>query len=373
MTTEHTISIPGILPSLLEEVKKMRDRQAEESDRQSRGKEALESKRMAESQQAFLDYLNKYAGTILGQLDTSISAPIIEGSTSNWSYGFRVAHTVITLKTPESLHGGNCTVGVSIKGGYFGDSEIEWINKEYLSDYLLSLVGMIIEQYQQYRFLAAELEIYNNCLRNAAQKTENDIASDKHSLWTWPDRTTLNLYKITWTKGGYYDPDTREAYLQYESGWSLSDNPYENGYFQLLTATNEMSTRNLNVAPNTIELFSITQVESVPVELMREVCKSYDVVIVPNISMCRMEWTEEQILAHKRTLERCELDEMPDSVHILFPEYLPKIGSGEIPDLAVFGAKFVELGRVPCLGIRLAVEAIASGTVLPKYDDHSPW
>ena len=360
------ISIPGILPSLLEEVKKMRDHQVEEFDRQNQEKQAIEFKRIAENRQALLNCLDKYAGSILRQLDPSTGDLIIENSNSNWFYRFRVAHVIITLVTLQDPQV-NSTLGVGLKGGYFGDSEIEWIKKGNLSDYLLSLVGVITEQYQQYRFLAAELEIYNNCLRNAAQKTENDIASDKHSLWTWPDRATLDLYKITWTKGGYYDPDTREAYLQYESGWSLSDLPGDNGYFQILSGTDNI--RKLNVAPNTIELFSISQMEDVPVELMTEICKSYDIVVVPRISMCRMEWTEEQILAHKRGLERCELDEMPDSVHILFPEYLPKIGSGEIPDLAVFGAKFAELGRVPCLGIRLAVEAIASGNVSSKYDD----
>ena len=359
MTTDNTISIPGILPSLLEESKKMRDRQAEELDRQSREKEALESKRMAESRQALLDYLDKYAGAILSQLDTSISVPVIENSWSNWHYHFRIAHTVVTLTLPEGLHGGHCSVGVSIKGGYFGDSEIEWIDKEKLSDYLLSLVGMIVEQYQQYRFLAAELEIYNNCLRNAAQKTENQI--DKYSLWTWPDRATLDLYKITWTKGGYYDSDTREAYLQYESGWSLSDRPDDNGYFQLLTATNEMGTRNLNVAPNTIELLSISQWESVPVELMTEVCHLFEVVVAPELGVNVLQWTEEQILDYKRGIEDSDLDDpTDDGIHIVFPEYLPKTGFDEIPDLLVLRTKIVELGRVPCLGIRLAVEAIVS-------------
>ena len=220
---------------------------------------------------------------------------------------------------------------------------------------------MIVEQYQQYRFLAAELEIYNNCLRNAAQKTENDIASDKHSLWTWPDRATLDLYKITWTKGGYYDSDTREAYLQYESGWSLSDRPDDNGYFQLLTATNEMGTRNLNVAPNTIELLSISRLEDVPVELITEVCCTYEVAVAPELGVNVLQWTEEQVLDYKRGIEDSDLDDIPRrAIHAVLPEYLPKIGSDEIPDLLVLRTKIVELGRVPCLGIRLAVEAIAS-------------
>lgn len=371
MTTEHTISIPGILPSLLEEVKKMRDHQAEEFDRQNQEKQAIESKRIAENQQALLDCLDKYAGSILRQLDLSTGDLVIENSNSNWFYRFRVAHVIITLVTLQNPQA-NSTLGVSIKGGYFGDSEIEWINKENLSDYLLSLVGMIIEQYQQYRFLAVELEIYNNCLRNAAQKTENDIASDKHSLWTWPDRATLDLYKITWTKGGYYDPDTREAYLQYESGWSLSDLPGDNGYFQILSDTD--SIRKLNVAPNTIELFSIAQMESVPVELMTEICRTYEVAVATELSIHEAKWTKEQVLDYKRGIERAYLDDLLENdIHIVFPEHLPKTGSDEIPDLLVLRTKIVELGRIPCLGIRLAVEAIASGTVSSKYDDRSPW
>ena len=57
MATEHIDLIPGILSSLVEEVKQLRDDEAERTDRQLQEKQVIESKRIAESKQEFLDYL----------------------------------------------------------------------------------------------------------------------------------------------------------------------------------------------------------------------------------------------------------------------------------------------------------------------------
>jgi hypothetical protein len=350
MTSENTVSIPGIQPSLLEEAKKMRDLQLEELYRQRQEKEALESKRIEEGKQAFLDYLDKYAPAILRRLDLSIEIPVVEIFSGLWFYGFRVAHTVITLAAPENLHGGKCTVGVSVVGGYFGYAQRKLIDRDNLSHYLLALVGEIVEQYQKYRFLAADLDQYNSDLKVAAQKTENDIANDKHSVWTWPDRATLNLYRITWTKGGCCSSDT-------ESGWSLSDRPDNDSYFHLLTST---ITRKLKITPSAIELCSVASFEDVPDELMVTIRQGYEVGIASEISIRETKWTEEEILNYKRGLEDSDLDELAaeEDIHIVLPEHLPKYSLSEysqIPNLIVFGTHHVELGRVPCLEIRLAV------------------
>jgi hypothetical protein len=353
MTAENTISIPGIQPSLLEEAKKMRDRQLEELDRLRQKKEALESKRIEESKQAFLEYLDKYAGSILNQLDFSTPPLDIENYDGLWVYDFTVAHTVISLAAPENLHGGKCTVGVSVKGSYFGDVKRKWIDRDNFSDYLFGLVGEIVEEYQQYRWLVVDLDQYNSELKVAAQKTENHIANDKHSVWTWSDRATLNFYKITWTKGGCCSSDT-------ESGWSLSDRPDDDGYFHLLTPTNSINPRKLKVTPSAIELFSVARSEDVPPELMVTICPEFEVAIASELTLHEVNWTEEQILAYKQGVENCPLNEITeDDIHILFPEHLPKRPS-EIPDLVVYRTQSIELGRVPCLQIRQAVEAIAS-------------
>lgn len=238
--------------------------------------------------------------------------------------------------------------------------ERKWVEKEKLSDFLLILIGSIIEQYQQYHFLAAELDQYNSCLEIAARKTENDIASDKHSLWTWPDRANLNLYKITWVKGGYYDSSAaREAFFHYESGWSLSDRPDDDGYFHLLTPTNSFSFRKLKVTPTSIELFSIARVEDVPAEIMVDICHEYEVAVASELSIPETQWTEERILNYKRVLKDCDLDDLEAAIHMVFPEHLPKNLSSEFPDLVVLRNKLIDLGKVPCLEVRLAVEAIA--------------
>jgi hypothetical protein len=357
MTTENTISIPGIQPFLLKKAKKMRDRQLEEFDRQRLEKETAESNRIEESKQAFLDFLDKYACDILRRLDLSTELPVVESDSAGlWLYSFRVAHTVITLAAPENLHGGNCNVGVSVVGGYFGYAARKWIDKDNLSHYLFALIGEIVEQYQKYRFLVADLVRYNSDLKVAAQKTENDIASDKHSIWTWPDRANLNLYKIIWTKGGCCRSDT-------DSGWSLSDRPDDDGYFHLLTST---ITRKLKVTPSAIELFSVTKSEDVPVELMVAICPEFDVAIAPEVSIRETQWSEEQVLSYKQVANDCDLDDLgsEDDIHIVFPEHLPNYHLAEyysqIPDLVVHRTQSIELGRSPCLEIRLAVEAIAS-------------
>lgn len=112
MTTKNTVSIPGIQASLLEEVKNTRDRQAEERERQNQEKEILESKRIAESKQAFLDYLDKYAGAILRQLDFSTWTPVIENSAGSLDRGF----TISGLPTRQSrlLHQKIFTVVIAI-------------------------------------------------------------------------------------------------------------------------------------------------------------------------------------------------------------------------------------------------------------------
>jgi hypothetical protein len=362
-STENTTSIFGIQPSLVEVAKKMRDRQLEEVDRQRRDAEVAESKRLEESKQVFLDFLDKYAGDILRQLDFSTSHPVIENDTSNWFYDFRVAHTVITLVTPENLHNGHCSIGVSVKGGYFGYMERKWIDKENLSDFLLSLVGKIVEQYQEYRFLAADLETYNLNLKTAAQKFL--VEATECDIWTWPDRATLNLYKIIWTKGGCCSSDT-------EFGWSLYDHPDGDGYFYLLTPTNSINSRKLKVTPSAIELFSIVRLEDVPVELIVAIRPEYEVAIASEISIRETTWSEDEILDYKRGLEYTDLDDLEgeDDIHIVFPEHLPKYHLSEyysqIPDLIVFKKHQVYLGQVPCLEIRLAVEAIACENVSAK-------
>lgn len=362
MTTESTISIPGIQPSLAEVAKEMRDRQAAEAYRQRQETEAAESKRLEESKQVILDFLDKYAGDILRHLDFLTWHPVIENGTGNWFYTFRVAHTTIELVTPENIHNGHCSIGISVKGGYFGYMERKWIDKEKLSDFLLTLVGEIVEQYQKYRFLAADLDQYNSDLRVAAQKTENDIASDRASIWTWPDRATLNLYKITWAKGGFYSHENNEVYFQDETGWSLSDHPDDNGYFHLLTPT---MTRKLKVTPSAIELCSVAGLEDVPAELMVEIRKGYEVAVASEISISDTKLTEAEILDYKCRLEDADLEEVEgeDDIHIVFPEHLPKYHLSEyysqIPNLVVFRIHHVDLGQAPCLEIRPAVEAIA--------------
>jgi hypothetical protein len=355
MTIENTASIPGIQYSLLEEAKKMRDRQLEEFDRQRLEKKALEFKHIEESKQAFLDFLDKYTCAILRRLDLSTEIPVVESDSGLWLYSFRVAHTVITLAAPENLCGGKCTVGVSVVGGYFGYAERKWIDRDNLCHYLFALIGEIIEQYQKYRFWAANSDRYNSDLKVAAQKTENDIANYKHSIWTWPDHATLNLYKIIWTKGGCCSSDT-------EFGWSLSDRPDGDGYFHLLTPTNSINSRKLKVTPSAIELFTVTKSEDVPAELMVAICREFEVAIASEITLHELNWTEEQVLDYKSGLKDCPLDELTeDDIHIVSPEHLPKSPS-EIPDLVVHRTQSIELGRVPCLEIRLAVEAIASGS-----------
>lgn len=357
MTIENTVSIPGIQPSLVEVANEMRDRQLEKTDRERRDAEAAESKRLEESKQVFLEFLDKYAGDILRQLDFSTWHPIIENGTENWFYTFRVAHTTIELVTPENIHNGHCSIGVSVKGGYFGCMERKWIDKEKLSDFLLNLVGEIVEQYQQYRFLAADLDQYNADLKIAAQKTENDISSDHASIWTWPDRATLNLYKITWAKGGFYSHENNEVYFQDETGWSLSDRPDDDGYFHLLTPT---VTRKLKVIPSAIELVSVAGMEDVPVELMVKVCEEYQFAVVTEISLDEAMWTQEQILDYQRGLKNYNLDDLiEDHIHLVFPEHCPKELPSEIPYLVVFRNKYIELGQAPCLEIRLAIELIA--------------
>lgn len=356
MTTKKIISIPGIKDSLVEEVGNIRDYEAGKLDRENKAKEALKLKRITESKEAFLEYLNKWVGTILRQLDFSTWTPVIENPMSNWSYAFRVAHTVITLEAPESLHGGNCTVSVSVKGRYSGDPEKKWIDNVKLYHYLSILICQIVEEYQQYRYLVAEIDQYNFCLRIAAQKTENDIASDKLSLWTWPDHATLDLYKITWTKGGYYDSDDEQVYLQYEHGWSLSDRPDERGYFDLLTPANSVNPRKLKVVPNSVELFSITSIEDVPAELMTDIYSRYDIAIASEVWIQQLKGDEEQVLGYKRELEELEGE---DYIHMVFPEYLPEYPPGGNSHLVVYKTKSILLGRSPCLRIRLAAEAIA--------------
>lgn len=359
MTTQNTISIPGILPSLVEEVKQLRDYEAERSDRQLQEKQAIESKRIAENRQALLDCLDKYAGSILRQLEISTGNPVIENSNSNWFYRFRVAHVIITLVTLQDPQI-NSTVGVHYEGCYFGDPETKWVDKVKLSYHLLNLVGLIVEEYQQYRLLAADLDRYNTLLEMGAIQTCRDIEFDKANLWTWPDRATLNLYKITRTKGGYYDSDRGEPYFQYEFAWSLSDRPDEKGYFDLLTLANSINTRRLKVAPNSVELFPVAKIEDVPVELMVSVNRGYEVAITSEISLHEAKWTEEQVLDYKRGIKDCDLDDLAeDDIHFVFLEHLPECPS-EIPNLVVIRIKHIELGRSPCLGIQLAVEAIAS-------------
>ncbi len=360
-STENTVSIPGIQPSLAEHAKTMRDRKLEEADRQRQEEEVAESKRLEESKQVFLEFLDKYAGAILRRLDVSRWHPVIENATSNWFYTFRVAHTTIELVTPENIHNGHCSIGVSVKGGYFGDAGRKWIDKENLSDYLLGLVGEIIQQYQQYRSLAADLDRYNTCLQMAARRTSRDIEKDKETVWTWPDRAILKIYKITWTKGGHYDSDTRKVYLQEESGWSLSDKTDCYGCYNFLIPNSD-NTRKINVSPSAIEHFSIASSEDVPTELMVTVRKGYEVVIAPEVTIHKTNWTQEQIFDYKQGIEDYPLDDLTgdDIIHIVFPEHLPKYSSIEIPNLLVSRIKHIDLGRVPCLEIRLAVEAIAN-------------
>lgn len=346
MTTKNTVSIPGIKDSLVEEVKQLRDDEAERADRQLQEKQAIESKRIAENRQALLDCLDKYAGSILRQLDSSTGNPVIENSNSNWFYRFRVAHAIITLVTLQDPQI-NSTVGVHCEGCYFGDPETKWVDKIKLSYHLLNLVGLIVEQYQQYRLLAADLDRYNTCLEMGAIQTCRIIAFDKANLWTWPDRATLNLYKITWTKGGY---------LQYEHGWSLSHRPDERGYFDLLTPANSINPRKLKVVPNSVELFSITSIEDVPAELMTDIYRQYDIAIASEVSIQRLKGDEEQVLSYKRELEELEGE---DYIHMVFPEYLPEYPSSDNSHLVVYKTESILLGRSPCLRIRLAAEAIA--------------
>ncbi|NJK70225.1 MAG: hypothetical protein HC786_21410 [Richelia sp. CSU_2_1] len=360
MTTQN--EVPGIQPSLLEEATKMRALNLEEADRQLKEKQSLESERLEQSKEAFLEYLDKYAGTVLRQLTQS---PVVENLAGNWLYRFNVAHVIIELATPESLHGGCCHVGVSTEGGYFGDSrKREWIDTEKLSNCLLNLVGQIAEQYQKYHLLAAELKQYNDSLRIAEQKTENDIARDRAGVWSWPELAAISLYKITWTKGAFYDSNTGEACFQYESGWALSDSPDEVGYFHLLTPRNYAnptigtSSRKLKITPNSIELYCVSRSADVPRELMETVYCECEVAVAKAVSIREAEWDDSQASDYKVGLKEADLDDLEgtDGIHIVFLEYLP-MSPPRMPDLVVIKSKSVDLGRVPCLELRLAASA----------------
>lgn len=365
MTVENTItiSIPGIQPSLVEEAKAMRDRQLAETDRQRKEKEAFEAQEWEKSKQSFLNYLDTHAGTVLRQLD---GEPTIENSCGNWFYSFDVAHAAIELSTGTRIHPSD-KVGVRIvKNDFFEsfdfcDAKTNWIENEKLTEYLLQLIGEIVEQYQKYRLLAAVLRSYNYCLDIAVKQTENDIAETKTGLWVWPDRAALTLYKIVWAKGGFLDSKTGKTHFEHESGWSLLDRPSADGYFHLLTPANAVGTRKLKINPSAIEIHVATKIEDVPKELMVTISRKCEVAIASTVSIGVAEWSKEEAIDYKRGLKDIPLEvlEGESDIRIVFPEYLPA-RPPSVPDLVVLATKSIELGQVPCLEVRLAIEAIAN-------------
>jgi len=352
---------------LIQQAKERCEAIRKEQDRIAREKQATETIELDRMEKQFRDFIYEYVGEILTSLDFE---PIFEIDATNCYCKFQVCHAEISLCMTRYFHSDN-SVGVlayPIPSSIYWSNlsalkqrGASWIGHKKLLKISWELIGLIAEEYdrllphfQEASIKRAEEEAaqqllaeYKQAIVKGVDASNQEIAElveeAQSRIWTWPVGCKLEIFKIVWCRGGYWNADVKEYKLEYDFGYSLSETPNARGYYELLPME-PLGKKARQVKPPadfvTLDRL-VLPCDALPEELL---VKAYRQIGI--IDLYDSVWTWEQ-------------------PNMFLPEFFPEIPDG-LPETV--SNKFrvassvdrIEIGVAPCLAIRLAVNPIDS-------------